>query len=66
MLCGETLAKQRGVATNHEPRRRSSHKEWKREDDYQFALHGYLVGTEDFIEADRAFVEKREPRFKGR
>ncbi len=33
MLCGETLAKQRGVATNHESRRRSSHKEWKREDD---------------------------------
>lgn len=35
------------------------------EDDYHYALHGYLVQTEDFLEADRAFVEKRSPKFKG-
>ncbi len=35
------------------------------EDDYHSALHGYLVESQDFLEADRAFVEKRPPKFKG-
>ncbi len=55
-----------GVAMTKRALARARIAQWEVEDDYHYALHGYLVGTEDFVEADRAFVEKREPRFKGR
>ncbi len=40
--------------------------QWPLENDYHYAIHGYLIDTEDFLESDRAFIAKREPKFKGR
>lgn len=45
---------------------RSRTAQFAEEDDLHIAVHGYLVGSEDFIEADQAFVQKRPPQFKGR
>jgi len=33
--------------------------------DYAYSLFGLLIGTEDFVEAMKALMEKREPQFKG-
>ena len=40
--------------------------DWERESDYHQALQTELLKSRDFSEADRAFVEKRPPRFSGR
>ncbi len=37
--------------------------DWERESDYHAALQTELLQSRDFREADRAFVEKRAPRF---
>jgi 2-(1,2-epoxy-1,2-dihydrophenyl)acetyl-CoA isomerase len=39
--------------------------DWEREGDYHAALQEALLGTQDMREADRAFVEKRAPAFRG-
>ena len=39
--------------------------DWERESDYHAALQEALISTRDFREADRAFVEKRAPAFRG-
>ncbi len=39
--------------------------DWERESDYHAALQSELLDTRDFVEADRAFVEKRAPEFQG-
>jgi enoyl-CoA hydratase/carnithine racemase len=39
--------------------------DWERESDYHAALQAELLATRDFREADRAFVEKRAPDFRG-
>jgi enoyl-CoA hydratase/carnithine racemase len=39
--------------------------DWERESDYHAALQSELLDTNDFVEADRAFVEKRTPDFGG-
>jgi enoyl-CoA hydratase/carnithine racemase len=39
--------------------------DWEREGDYHEALQAQLLHGSDFREADRAFVEKRAPDFRG-
>jgi enoyl-CoA hydratase/carnithine racemase len=39
--------------------------DWEREGDYHEALQAQLIHSSDFREADRAFVEKRAPDFRG-
>jgi len=39
--------------------------DWERESDYHEALQAQLLHSPEFREADRAFVEKRAPRFDG-
>ena len=40
--------------------------DWERESDYHAALQEQLLETQDFREADQAFVENRRPDFRGR
>jgi 2-(1,2-epoxy-1,2-dihydrophenyl)acetyl-CoA isomerase len=56
----------RGVRATKRALARLLAPDWERESDYHAALQAELLGTRDFREADRAFVEKRPPSFTGK
>jgi enoyl-CoA hydratase/carnithine racemase len=53
----------RGVRATKRALARLMAPDWERESDYHAALQTELLQSQDFREADRAFVEKRAPRF---
>jgi enoyl-CoA hydratase/carnithine racemase len=55
----------RGVRATKRALARLMAPDWEREGDYHAALQAELLQSSDFREADRAFVEKRAPRFSG-
>jgi enoyl-CoA hydratase/carnithine racemase len=56
----------RGVRATKRALARLLAPDWERESDYHAALQEALLSTRDFREADRAFVEKRAPEFRGK
>jgi 2-(1,2-epoxy-1,2-dihydrophenyl)acetyl-CoA isomerase len=56
----------RGVRATKRALARLLAPDWERESDYHAALQETLLSTRDFREADRAFVEKRAPEFRGK
>ncbi len=56
----------RGVEATKRALARLMAPDWEREGDYLAALQTELLRSSDFREADRAFVDKRAPRFSGR
>ena len=55
----------RGVQATKRALSRLMAPDWERDEDYCAALQAELLQTQDFREADRAFVEKRSAEFTG-
>ena len=56
----------RGVRATKRALARLMAPDWEREGDYHAALQTELLETQDFREADRAFVDRRPPDFRNR